>query len=100
MKLRSAQFVLLVLLFSSLSLSEGATLRLAKQSLGSGSLRLHSTAVRTAAAAEPLARVARASDAEDRLPPESRTTLAGVWPMRHPAAQAASVQDATANARA
>jgi hypothetical protein len=100
MKLRSAQFVLLVLLFSSLSLSEGSSLRLADELIGSAvGIRLAPRTL-SASVAEPASPGIRLPAASYRLAPAGRTTLAGVWSMREPAAHSALIQATTGNARA
>ena len=101
MKLRSAQFVLLVLLFSSLGLSDRSSLSLADDLIGSGCgvLLSQQTVARNALSARPLTHAAP-SAAQQELAPAYQHSLTQAWTMPHPAAHAAFLQAVTANARA
>ena len=92
MKLRSAQFVLLVLLFSSLSLSEVSSLRLADEIIGTSSVASARTPARSQRQIQPLPSEAGANQVED----QPIAAIRQAWTMRAPAAQAASLQAVTA----
>ena len=101
MKLRSAQFVLLVLLFSSLGLSDRSSLSLADDLIGSGCgvLLSQQSIARNVPSARPLTH-ATASAAQQQLAPAHQRSLTHAWTMPHPAAQAVALQATSAIARA
>ena len=95
MKLRSAQFVLLVLLLTSLRLSEGSALRMADELLvGPTRVRLSQTSETDARPTAAQARIATAA----RQPELPLAALRAAWTMRQPAAQAVAVQAVTTRA--
>ena len=103
MKLRSAQFVLLVLLFSAFGLPEGSSLHLAGELVGSGSdsgiLLSQRAAVQGTLEARPFPSTALPILPQE-LSPTHRESLRRAWTMPHPAAQATFLQATSTNARA
>ena len=101
MKLRSAQFVLLVLLLSSLRLSEGSSLRLADELIGNTGATLSQRATsRTLRQPGTASTQALAATPVQDLSASGRRILRAAWSMRQPAAHAVSVHTLCAAAPA
>ena len=92
MKLRSTQFVLLVLLFTSLSLSEGSTLRLANDVMGQSALSVRSLAGSVARNVPTKTAGGRSHAVTQAAPVRALAASHRPWTMRAPAAHAAAVQ--------
>ena len=98
MKLRSAQFALLVLLFTSLSVAEASACPLAGEWAAiSAGLRISPGMVASGSQRANEALGGDAGTLRPRLLPEAqRSALQRVWPMRQAARQAAAVQASSA----
>ena len=91
MKLRSAQFVLLVLLFTSLSLSEGSTLRLANDFMAQAAVSARTPDAHGAARSASGCANGRHRGVSQAAPVSALAVSNQPWTMRAPAAHAVLV---------
>ena len=102
MKRCSAQFVLLVLLCSSLGLAEGSSLRIVDELIGkTNAVRLTQRGAGGTTTRPMATRTGVTYPADGlQLPSAVHRALRLVWTMSQPAADAAAIQATTSNARA